>query len=89
VPADNNDNNDNNSIKKPGPAVAPAPRTTDRRTGIDRRRVDLGPPKGIERRRSVEPRKPDVQEVDLTASDWANFDALNPIKPKTPPSGGT
>jgi hypothetical protein len=63
----------------------PAP---ERRAGIDRRRVDLGPPNGIERRKGMEPRKPDVQEVDLTASDWANFDAQQPLKPKKPTEGG-
>jgi hypothetical protein len=56
----------------------------ERRAGADRRKIDLGPPNGIERRRGMEPRKVEVKEVDLTASDWANFDAQVPLKPKKP-----
>jgi hypothetical protein len=74
------------SSKTPSP-----PRRTsagaDRRSGIDRRKADQGPPKGKrERRISVEPRKPDVQEVDLSPSDWAAFEATVPpaTRKKTP-----
>ena len=43
----------------------------DRRSGLDRRKVDLGPPAGKpERRRSVEARKPEVVELDMTNSEW-------------------
>ena len=38
-----------------------------------------------DRRISVEPRKPEVQELDLTPSDWAAFDTP---EPKKPPAGG-
>jgi hypothetical protein len=58
----------------------------ERRAGVERRKVDLGPPNGVERRRGIDPRKPEVKEVDLTASDWANFEAGNPLKPKPPPA---
>jgi hypothetical protein len=57
----------------------------ERRTGADRRQVELGAPNGQERRRGLEPRKVDVQEVDLTLSDWALFEAGTPLKPKQPP----
>lgn len=60
------------------------PTAPERRAGVDRRKIDLGPPNGIERRRGMEPRKVEVKEVDLTASDWANFDAQVPLKPKKP-----
>jgi hypothetical protein len=50
----------------------PTPRPDpNRRTGIDRRRVDKGPPGRRERRINLEPRKPDVVERELTPSEWA------------------
>lgn len=42
------------------------PNVQDRRTGKDRRQEEQGPPSGYERRRSVEPRKPEVTELDLS-----------------------
>jgi hypothetical protein len=56
----------------------------DRRAGKDRRQIESGPPGGRERRRNVEPRKPEVEEIDLTLSQW---DALNELPPvvKRPP----
>jgi hypothetical protein len=56
----------------------------ERRTGADRRQVDLGPPNGKERRRGIESRKVEVQEVDLTLSDWARFEAGTPLTAKKP-----
>jgi hypothetical protein len=54
----------------------------DRRSGADRRQDDKGPPKGTrERRVSVEPRKPDVQEVEISPSDWASLTDLPTPKP--------
>lgn len=47
---------------------------TDRRSGQDRRQRDDSAPRGWERRRGVEPRRPEVQEIDLTPSQW---DALH------------
>lgn len=46
---------------------------TDRRQGADRRKADKGPPRGRERRISVEPRKPDVQELEVSSSEWARL----------------
>jgi hypothetical protein len=52
-----------------------SPPTRDRRSGRDRRQVDHGPPPGVrERRVSVEPRKPEVVEREITPSEW---DSLN------------
>ena len=60
----------------------PAPQR-NRRSGRDRRVLDVGPlPGQRERRVNMESRKPDVQEVDLTASDWASFDQSSPLTPK-------
>lgn len=66
------------------PAVSTAPRP-DRRSGGDRRKVDKGPPKGMrDRRVHVEPRKPEVQEVEISPSDWASLTDLPPPPPKPP-----
>jgi len=46
----------------------------ERRAGADRRRVDKGPPGSHERRRNVEPRRPEVEEIDMSPSEW---DALS------------
>lgn len=61
-----------NAKPAPGPAAQPA---ADRRSGKDRRRVDLRLPGEHERRRSVEPRKPEVRELDLSESQWADLQA--------------
>jgi hypothetical protein len=39
--------------------------THDRRGGQDRRQGEQGPPTSYERRRSVEPRQPEVTELEL------------------------
>ena len=73
---------------KPDPASASPPKS-DRRSGADRRQADQGPPKGMrDRRTSLEPRKPEVQELDLTASDWAALDTPTAPQPKKPPAAG-
>ena len=49
--------------------VGVAPRN-DRRSGADRRKVDV-PRKGLpERRRNLESRQPDVVEIEMTTSEW-------------------
>jgi hypothetical protein len=55
----------------------------DRRTGEDRRRVDNGPPGKHERRRSLEPRKPEVVELDMSNSEWSAL-SDDPAPPKLP-----
>jgi hypothetical protein len=45
-------------------------RNIERRSGHDRRRHECAPPGTWERRRSVEPRKPDVAELEITPSQW-------------------
>ncbi|QTN23266.1 hypothetical protein HZ992_24700 [Rhizobacter sp. AJA081-3] len=45
-------------------------KTAERRSGTDRRRADKGPPGRVDRRRVVEPRKPEVAELDVSDSEW-------------------
>jgi len=49
---------------------SPAMPSTERRSGRDRRKLDKGSPVGRERRISVEPRKPEITEVEITPSEW-------------------
>lgn len=57
----------------------------ERRSGMDRRKVNLGPPAGMrERRVNLEARKPEVQEISLSASDWVRFDEAVPLQPRAP-----
>jgi hypothetical protein len=50
------------------------PGSIERRTGNDRRRRETSPPASWERRRAIEPRKPEVAELEMTPSQW---DALH------------
>ena len=63
-------------------------RPAERRSGKDRRRRESTPPAGWERRRSVEPRKPDVAELEITPSQWdlLHGDAF-PVANGTPTGG--
>jgi hypothetical protein len=55
----------------------------DRRTGHDRRQADQGLPRGRERRVGIEPRKPEVVELQITPSDWVALrDAMPPDRKK-------
>lgn len=48
-----------------------SPARPERRSGTDRRKADKGPPRGLrERRVNVEPRKPEVHDMDITPSEW-------------------
>ncbi|RCX11959.1 hypothetical protein IP95_01491 [Extensimonas vulgaris] len=53
---------------KDQPATPPAnaPATGDKRTAVDRRQVEQGPPTRHERRRSIERRQPEVEELHLS-----------------------
>jgi hypothetical protein len=52
-------------------------RVQERRSGVDRRLADKGPPAGVrDRRVGVEPRLPDVHEVTLTPSEWDTLSEL-------------
>lgn len=76
------------TVKKPLPPTTP--HRTDRRSGADRRKVDKGPPAGVrERRVQMEPRQPDVQEVEISPSDWASLTDLPPPPPPKPPKAPT
>ncbi len=48
-----------------------SPSASDRRSGADRRKADKGPPAGRDRRVGMEPRKPEISEVEITPSEWA------------------
>jgi len=63
--------------------------TADRRSGADRRRADKGLPGRADRRRVVEPRKPEVAELDISDSEWGALTEQAFIAPaaKKPPEG--
>jgi hypothetical protein len=63
---------------------------TERRSGKDRRQGDKGPPGRVDRRRVVEPRKPEVAELNLSDSEWGALTdaAFTPPAKKKPPEGG-
>ena len=72
-------------LPRPRPAVltpkksSPAQPIANRRSGRDRRQKEAGPPSGQrERRVGIEPRQPEVQEVDPTDSAWAELQDLLP-----------
>ena len=46
------------------------PSPIERRSGNDRRRRESTPPASWERRRAIEPRKPEVAELEMTPSQW-------------------
>jgi hypothetical protein len=54
----------------------------DRRSGLDRRVADKGPPGKSDRRRLIEARKPEVRELELSDSDWAALTQSPPAPPK-------
>ena len=54
----------------------------DRRTGSDRRQVDQDPLGKRDRRRLIEARRPEVVELDLSASDWAALTEEPPPQPR-------
>jgi hypothetical protein len=58
----------------PKPPTTVQPLTKERRSGADRRSVDIDRPGKKDRRRAVDPRKPDVVELEMTNSEWT---ALN------------
>jgi hypothetical protein len=62
--------------RKTGTAVTPI----DRRSGKDRRKLEKGPPGTHDRRRSVEPRKPEVVELDLSPSEWGALTGADELK---------
>jgi hypothetical protein len=60
----------------------------ERRLGNDRRKLDSEPPVSWERRRSIEPRRPEVVEMEMTPSQWDALDGSAPLAlPGTPPGG--
>lgn len=47
----------------------------ERRSGRDRRGKDKGPPTGRDRRVGMEPRRPEVTEVEFSPSEWERMEA--------------
>jgi hypothetical protein len=45
----------------------------ERRAGRDRRDAEIGPPSRHERRTTLEARKPQVVELEMSPSEWAMF----------------
>jgi hypothetical protein len=62
-------------------ATSSKPLIKDRRSGVDRRKVDVPRPGLPDRRRAVDSRKPEVIELDMSNSEWS---ALNqePMLPR-------
>lgn len=62
------------------------PREGDRRSGADRRKEDKGPPGKRDRRRSIESRRPDIAEIQMTSSEWGALsqEPAAPVPPKLP-----
>ena len=61
----------------------------ERRLGNDRRRRDSAPPASWERRRSIEPRKPEVVEMEMTPSQWDALDGSASLALPGTPAGRT
>jgi hypothetical protein len=58
----------------------------DRRSGKERRKTEMAPVKGRDRRRNIEPRRPVVTEIELTPTEWDDLQqqAFEPVPPKSP-----
>ena len=56
----------------------PRPSFVERRSGVDRRVRDVAMAQGRDRRRGVEPRKPEVIEILPSDSVWASFELDQP-----------
>lgn len=54
----------------------------ERRSWVDRRLVDKGPPGKHDRRRHIDARQPETKELDMSDSEWAllSQDSLEPGK---------
>lgn len=61
---------------------------TERRSGQDRRRDEKkGPPGTLDRRRLIEPRKPEVEEIEMSHSEWDALRRGVQAEPAPPPDG--
>ncbi|WP_081679666.1 hypothetical protein [Acidovorax sp. JHL-9] len=58
----------------------------DRRSGQDRRQQEQGPPTSYERRRSIEPRQPELTELELSDEELKalGFIPASPDQPSPP-----
>ena len=55
------------------PPDLPAAPPVERRAGKDRREAEIGPPSRHERRTTLEARRPQVIELEMSPSEWAMF----------------
>lgn len=60
-------------------------RKHERRSGADRRQNDLTPYSGKERRRSIDPRKPQVMEVVISEIEWELYFGGNKLQADAAP----
>ncbi len=63
----------------------PRPVPQERRSGKDRRQNEAGPLTGFERRRTVEPRLPEVVELELSHEELHALGFVTPASPPTTP----
>ncbi|HWI12134.1 MAG TPA: hypothetical protein VNU48_12450 [Burkholderiaceae bacterium] len=68
----------------PKQATTRKPIPSERRSGDDRRRIEGTPPGKHDRRRGLEPRLPEVVELDMTNSEWMSL-SDDPVPPSTVP----
>jgi hypothetical protein len=54
----------------------------ERRSGVDRRQHEGSPPFKAERRRGIEPRRPEVTELEMTPSQWDTLHSDLPGDPR-------
>jgi len=65
------------------PTAAP----TERRSGRDRRQVEKGPPGSRDRRVGLEPRRPEVVELEVSVSEWLALQAAMASTSPASPAG--
>ena len=61
------------------------PLPAERRANRDRRHVDGAPPGKHDRRRGLEPRLPEVVELDMSSSEWMTLSDEPELPPKRLP----
>ncbi|MGK2900973.1 MAG: hypothetical protein ACSLE9_20175 [Burkholderiaceae bacterium] len=64
--------------------ATPPTQVPERRSGEDRRRLDGRPPGKHERRRGLEPRGPEVVELEMSSSEWMTLSDAPDAPPKGP-----
>ncbi|MET0518076.1 MAG: hypothetical protein ABW005_04470 [Burkholderiaceae bacterium] len=60
-------------MKHKKPAGADPPPQPERRSGKERRVAPPNTPVAVERRRGIEPRRPEIVELDMSPSEWGSL----------------